>query len=269
MRVSQNVSQQKNAAAIGVGMETASCDVRPHWASCAPRVMQLCRGQRQGFLVLHVAALLVVCLGIGCSGQKPTCKVPTAVELEIETSDRVNRDAEGRSLATLLRLYQVRDLSALQMASFEDMLETPKETLGDALLATDEITLYPGQVTVRRFERNTQADFLIAMAVFRSPVGSAWRTIQEFPLPGDPCAEEDDADAAPKLEDLRVRAFLEDYRIESVNNFRGLPRRSCQKGDTRCQDSAGGAPDELPEARLRTFEEDKSRPKPTSSGEQP
>lgn len=227
-------------------------------------------GRARACALVALAGLVVL---TGCSGQKPTCKVPTAIELEIETSDRVNRDEDGRSLATLLRLYQVRDLSALQMSSFEDMLETPKETLGDTLLATEEVTLYPGQVTVRRFERNTQADFLVAMAVFRSPVGSAWRTIQEFPLPGDPCAEQDDPDAAPTIADLRIRAFLEDYRIESVNNYRQLPRRSCQKGDTRCLDAGGEAPDELPDAlrhrRLRSFDEDQSRPKPTASGEQP
>lgn len=90
-------------------------------------------------------------------------------------------------------------------------------------------------------------------------------------MPGDPCQERDDDKAGPKLSDLRVRMFMEDYRIESVANYGGLPRRSCAQGDTRCADAASNAPDELPEERrhkrLRTFEEDPSRPKPTAGGE--
>jgi type VI secretion system protein VasD len=229
----------------------------------------VCRVAARAFVSLSVLIGLG-CGAYGCAGTIPTCKVPTAVELELETSDRVNRDAEGRSLPTLLRLYQVKDLSAIQMSSSEDMFENPKDTLGETLLATDELTVYPGQVMVSRFERNEQADFLIGVAIFRSPVGTAWRTIQEWPLPGDPCKEQDSAKAGPKLTDLRVRMFLDDYRIESVANFGGLPRRSCAQGDTRCADAAANAPDELPEElrhrRLRSFEEDPSRPKPTVGG---
>ncbi len=221
----------------------------------------------------RVAAAVWSCvLLLGCAGAKPTCKVPTAVELEVETSDRLNRDAEGQSLPTQLRLYQVRDLSRLQQASSDDMFENAKDTLGDTLLGADEMTLYPGQVVVRRFQRNPQADYIVGVAIFRSPVGSAWRTVQELPLPGDPCAEHNDAKAAPRLVDLRIRMFLESYRIESVNNYAALPKRSCMAGDSRCASSeTTGAPNELPEElrhrRLRTFEEDPSRPRPTVGGE--
>lgn len=217
-------------------------------------------------------SLLFAWLAAGCGGAKPSCKIPSAVELEVETSDRVNRDVEGRSLPTLLRVYQVRDLSRVQQAAADDVFENPKDTLGDTLLGSDELELYPGQVVVRRFERNPQADYVVGVAIFRSPVGSAWRTIQEFPMPGDPCAERNDSKAAPRFVDLRVRMFLEDYRIESVTNYAALPKRSCQAGDTRCASTANGAaPDELPEElrhrRLRTFEEDPSRPKPTVGGD--
>jgi type VI secretion system protein VasD len=206
----------------------------------------------------------------GCAGATPTCKVPKAVELEIETSDRVNADAEGRSLPTVVRVYQLTDLSVLQMSSFEDIWEHAKETLGAALVAVEEFTTYPGQVVVRHFDRDEKADFVVGMAIFRNPVGSAWRTIQEFPLPGDPCQERGDQAAAPKLADLRVRMFLEEYRIESVTNYAKLPKRSCG-GKASCAGVA--APDELPEElrhrRLRDFEEDPSRPKPTTGGEGP
>lgn len=203
---------------------------------------------------------------VGCAGTAPSCKVPKALEVEIETSDRVNTDAEGRSLPTLVRLYQLKDLSLFQMAEFMDIWQSAKETLGATLVAVQELTTYPGQVVVQRFERDEKADFLVGVAVFRNPVGATWRSVSELPLPGDPCAEQNDEKAAPTLSDLRVRMFLEDYRIESVDNYAALPKRSCG-GKAKCQSTA--APDELPEerrhGRLRTFEEDPGGPKPSVS----
>jgi type VI secretion system protein VasD len=207
--------------------------------------------------------LVFLCLsGLwGCAGTTPTCKVPKAMEVEIETSDRVNVDAEGRSLPTLVRLYQLKDLSLFQMAEFMDIWQSAKETLGATLIAVQELTTYPGQVVVQRFDRDEKADYLVGVGVFRNPIGSTWRTVSELPLPGDPCQEQDDEKAAPNLEDLRVRMFLEEYRIESVDNYAALPKRSCG-GKAGCQGAA--APDELPEerrhGRLRTFEEDPARP---------
>jgi type VI secretion system protein VasD len=201
---------------------------------------------------------------LGCAGNAPTCKVPIALEVEIETSDRVNADAEGRALPTLVRLYQLKDLSVLQMAEFADIWQSAKETLGATLVAVKELTTYPGQVVVEHLQRDEKADFLVGVGIFRNPIGATWRTISELPLPGDPCQEKDDENAAPTLEDLRLRMFLEDYRIESVDNYAALPKRSCG-GKANCQQQA--APNELPEerrhGRLRTFEEDPSRAKPT------
>jgi type VI secretion system VasD/TssJ family lipoprotein len=212
----------------------------------------------------------------GCAGSsavtapEPTCAVPHAIELEIETSDRVNADAAGQSLPTVLRVYQLSDVSALQMSSFKDMWEHPKETLGGALQGADEFTMYPGQIAVRHLERNPKANYVMGFAIFRNPIGAAWRTLEELPLPGDPCREHHDARAAPRLADLRIRMFLEEYRIESVNNYAALPKRSC-RGKADC--SSGAASDELPEERrhrrIRDFEEDPSRPKPTTSGDAP
>jgi type VI secretion system VasD/TssJ family lipoprotein len=210
--------------------------------------------------------------GAGCAGAKPTCKVPDTVELELESSDRVNRDEKGESLPTVIRLYQLVDLSAMQSASFDDIWERSDEVLGETKAGKPiVITIYPGQIMVQRFKRNPAADFLVGAAVFRRPIGGAWRTIDEWPLTGDPCAEQDDDEAAPKLKQLRVRMFLKDYRIESTNNFAALPKRTCPPGVKNCRGQTGEAPDELQEElrnrRLRTFEEDPSAPTPTIGDE--
>jgi len=235
---------------------------------------------RLSCLIASPALVLRACMcvavfwvgGTGCAGAKPTCKVPDTVELELESSDRVNRDEKGESLPTVIRLYQLVDLSAMQSASFDDIWERSDEVLGETKAGKPiVITIYPGQIMVQRFKRNPAADFLVGAAVFRRPIGGAWRTIDEWPLTGDPCSEQDDDDAAPKLKQLRVRMFLKDYRIESTNNFAALPKRTCPPGVKNCRGQTGEAPDELQEAlrnrRLRSFEEDESAPKPTTGDE--
>lgn len=205
-------------------------------------------------------ALTALCSGVlsACvTIPPPSCKVPDKATIELESSDRLNPDERGRPLPTIVRLYQLTDLGKLQGVAFDEIWERDQETLGNTLVKSDELTIYPGQFATRRIQRDPKADYLVGVAVFRTPIGSAWRTIQEWPLEGDPCQERKSKRAAPKLDNLRVRMFLENYRIESVNNYLMLPKRHCSPGDRSC----GGdvAPDELPQARdrrLRTFEED-------------
>jgi type VI secretion system protein VasD len=218
---------------------------------------------------LIASSALSVALVGGCATVRPTCKVPDNVQLELESSDRLNPDERGRSLPTIVRIYQLTDIGNMEQSAFDDIWERGKETLGDTIVKTDELTIYPGQLTQKRLKRDSKADFLVGVAVFRTPMGGSWRTIQEWPLNGDPCKEHNDKKAAPSLAELRVRMFLENYRIESVNNYVALPKRHCAAGKSSC--SGDIAPDELPEARerrLRTFEEDSEESDPGLENEE-
>lgn len=187
---------------------------------------------------------------------KPSCPVPTFVQLEIEASDRVNLDEAGRPLPTRLRLYQLSDINRLQNASFEDMWARSPATLADTMVSGNEVIVYPGQVTVHRFKRAPTADYVVGVAIFREPEGDGWRTIQEWPTAGDPCALTGQNYAMP--EKLRLRMFLEDSRIESVTNYASLPKGRCPPG-APCAN-----PDQSQHLRrngyLRSFEEDPREP---------
>jgi type VI secretion system protein VasD len=196
------------------------------------------------------------------SSPRPTCRVPDDVQLEIEASDRVNPDEDGRSLPTRLRLYQLKSLSRLAQASFDDVWARPKQTLADSALSSEELVIYPGQVEVHRFKRNPQADFIVGVAVFREPEGEAWRTAQEWPLPGDPCqrgGRHASHAGSARLEKLRLRMFLEGNRIESVNNYAQLPKRRCRPGSADCTGSSESS-EARRNRRLKTFEEDPREP---------
>jgi type VI secretion system protein VasD len=189
---------------------------------------------------------------------QPTCRVPNEVQLEIEASDRVNIDENGRSLPTRLRLYQVSDLSPLEHASFDDLWTRPQEVLAGTALSSQELVIYPGQVVVHRFKRNDKADYVVGIAVFREPEGEAWRTAQEWPLAGDPCQAPGSRNT-PKLAKLRVRMFLEGNRIESLNNYAVLPKRHCPSSSADCAGATGS--DQLRRnLRLQSFDENPHEP---------
>ena len=212
--------------------------------------------------------LCLLCLACGSSPAvvtrprpptpRPSCPVPDAVQLELEASDRVNLDESGRALPTRVRLYQLTDLDRLQGASFEDLWSRPQAALADTSVTSTELVLYPGQVAAQRFKRDPRADYVVGVAIFREPQAEAWRTIQEWPAPGDPCAKtKAQTEVLPKL---RVRMFLEDSRIESVTNFADLPKRRCPAGANGCAENATQAPELRRNHHLRTFEEDPREP---------
>ena len=188
---------------------------------------------------------------------RPSCPVPAFAQLELEASDRVNLDETGRPLPTRLHIYQLSDVTPLQNASFEDMWARSKATLADSAIKSNEVILYPGQVSVYRFKREPQADYIVAVAIFREPQGDAWRTIQEWPAEGDPCQEQDVVMQVPQK--LRIRMFLEDSRIDSVTNYANLPKRRCPRGQV-CSNSVTGGPELRRNRHLSTFEEDPREP---------
>ena len=209
----------------------------------------------------YVYAAIVIWVALsGCGGgQKPSCKTPDALVLELETSDRVNTDENGQALPTVVRIFQLTEISELEMASFDDIWTNSEKVLGRTLAGNMEMTIFPGQRTIQRLTRNPKAFFVAAAAVFRRPAGMAWRTIQELPPPGDPCAETGKRSAGEKLKALRMRIYLEDYRIESAVNFRPRPKGSCRPDDPDCEEGVSeSVPNELGPARqgqgLRPYE---------------
>jgi type VI secretion system VasD/TssJ family lipoprotein len=183
-------------------------------------------------------------------GQRPSCRTPDALVLELETSDRVNTDESGQALPTVVRIFQLSDISELEMASFDDIWTNSEKVLGKTLMGNLELTIFPGQRTVQRLTRNPKAFFVAAAAVFRRPAGTGWRTIQELPPPGDPCAETGKRSAGEHLKALRMRIYLEGYRIESAVNFRPRPKGSCRPDDPDCEEGVSDSvPSELGPAR--------------------
>ncbi len=143
-------------------------------------------------------------------------------------SERLNPDDSGRALPTIVRVYQLNDIAALESASFEEVWQQPAETLGEALLGEEELTLYPGQAVRRPFTRKPDAAFIALVAIVRRPQGVSWRSVLELPAPTYTCSEEEELN--PPQRDPRIVVALDGYGIEgSLEGFPAMRERETQQ----------------------------------------
>lgn len=103
--------------------------------------------------------------------------VPQTVAVRLDASANLNADDNGNGLATVMRVYQLRDPVAflsLPHAAHLDA-ERVRAVLGDALIATREFTLVPGQTLSFRETLGDGATHLGVVALFRKRAGQRWR----------------------------------------------------------------------------------------------
>jgi len=72
-----------------------------------------------------------------------------------------------------VRLYQLKDVSKLQAASLEQLLDNDRAVLGDDLVSVKEITLYPDEGATPAIDRRERGPgFFAVVAFFRHPAGA-------------------------------------------------------------------------------------------------
>jgi type VI secretion system protein VasD len=157
-----------------------------------------------------LAPLLAFPLLLACASSPevaPSCGQPMPIPIAIDVSDRWNPDAEGRALPSELRLYQLADASSLDTASFEDLWLRARETLGEALLSEETVTVYPEEHISRRLTLNPEARAFAAVAIVREPQGRTFRAVVPIDAP-----EDGECSKGPS----RIQLRLMDYRVEAI-----------------------------------------------------
>jgi len=103
------------------------------------------------------------------------CRNPSVVS--IRAAGRLNPSESGDRLATTVRLYQLKDVSKLQAASLEQLLDNDRAVLGDDLVSVKEITLYPDEGATPAIDRRRGAPvFSLVVRVFFRP-SRPWGTM--------------------------------------------------------------------------------------------
>src|SRR5215467_5597078 len=89
----------------------------------------------------------------------PPCKEPE-LKVMVRGSDRLNMDEGGRSLAVVVRVYQLKSLKTLDDADFDGVWQHDRDTLGEDLMSVDEVTIDPSDKKIVPVRRNPDARYL-------------------------------------------------------------------------------------------------------------
>lgn len=139
------------------------------------------------------------------------CTTPEPIRITLTASPRLNPGDNGESLATTVRIYQLKDTAKLQEATLDRILDNDRAVLGDDLVSAQELTLYPGERAAPAMIRSEGATSLAVVAMFRRPVGPSWRAIRKLPPP-DP--QHCHGKTAAAIAASQMSFTLEDSRVD-------------------------------------------------------
>jgi type VI secretion system protein VasD len=137
---------------------------------------------RSSWLSDERPALALLALGLmvaSCATPAPPGKCK--IRVMVEASEDVNQDKDGRSLPTTVRLLQLRRIKSLKNAGFEELWNEPKRVLGEDLLESEELVIYPEELHVKTMTINDEATHFVGTGIFTAPEGKSWRTIFKLP----------------------------------------------------------------------------------------
>lgn len=194
-------------------------------------------------------SLVVGSLGMGC-GQAPPPAAPKPCDVQIVTlriyaADNINPNENQNPRSVVIRLYQLKDEMRLQNASYDEVLLTDDEVLGDDIVKEDDVTVFPNDLVEIKFERAKEATVLGGVALFHGPKGQSWKTFYAFPLmPGEAQCAGREADGGPAQTDPRVSFFVESTKLDNGSEFDEsmFPNATSVRKVNLPKKSAGDAP---------------------------
>jgi type VI secretion system protein VasD len=122
-----------------------------------------------------LAVLTALTVAAACSSSPPLLRGA------IKVDKRANPDANGRPSPVVVRVYELKTLTAFNNADFFALFEKETEALGGDLVGREEFQLDPGET--RPYQRQLQPDtkFIGVAAAFRDLEHARWR--QAAPVP--------------------------------------------------------------------------------------
>ncbi len=123
------------------------------------------------------ALALALVSSAGCSWFGGGEDKPSPIDVTVVAAQRLNPDERGEPLPTLFRMALLGSPAKAEGASYEDLYRGVKETLGEDVIASDEVVLSPGESATKRLIGDKPARALLVYGVFRRPAGTSWREI--------------------------------------------------------------------------------------------
>ncbi len=172
------------------------------------------RTSLQSAVLASAAAVFGACAHQQPPPQAPSpCPAPEPIRISLTASRSLNPGEHGESLATTVRIYELKDTQKLIESSPDRLLDRDRAILGDDLVSEQELTLYPGDRAAPTLVRGAGATSVAVVAFFRQPMGPSWRAIRRLPPPNPQYCHGIVATPAA-LAAAQLRFTLEGSRVE-------------------------------------------------------
>ncbi len=107
------------------------------------------------------------------------------VKINLVAASQLNLDTQNHALPVLVRLYELSAAEPFNSATFRQLWRHDSHLLGATLLHRQEIIINPGQTLAVNLPANNNASYVGALAIFRRPGLSEWRTLIAMPTAFD------------------------------------------------------------------------------------
>lgn len=128
--------------------------------------------------------LILSALLMGCATPRKR-DVATPFTLTLDVSASVNPDSLGRPAPILVGVYDLKTSAAFSSAGFASLQDHAKASLGDDLVAFEQMILRPGEQRTIEWPVNAQTHALGIVAGYRELDRSVWRTVVALPVATD------------------------------------------------------------------------------------
>jgi len=101
------------------------------------------------------------------------------LHLDIKAREGVNNNAKGASLATVVRIYQLKDRKAFDSTDYPSLFSDDSQAIKADLLAEKDIRLRPGESVALDMPMEEATQFVAVAGMFMAPdqVNDTWRLV--------------------------------------------------------------------------------------------
>jgi type VI secretion system protein VasD len=101
------------------------------------------------------------------------------LHLDIRARDAINNNAHGNALATVVRIYQLKDRKAFDSTDYPSLFASDSEAIKADLVAEKDLRVRPGEAVSVDMAMDENAQFVAVAAMFLEPdqEKNTWRVV--------------------------------------------------------------------------------------------
>ena len=104
---------------------------------------------------------------------------PPAIEAEFRAAVDLNPDHEGNPSPLVVRLYELKSVTAFNNSGFFALYDNDSSELGDDMKGREEMEFQPGQALFLERELELETRYVGVMAAYRDIENARWRAVFE------------------------------------------------------------------------------------------